>query len=187
MTSPSTVSRRIVTKGVAWSAPAVALAVSAPALASSHTTTTDCYVFDMWSSNGRQPINNNRDQISGTVRYSPNNHQDCIADQNQAYPYDIVITVTLDPSVYTGAFEYSGPGTATGSGNVVTITLPFAGTRPGSSVQWNLYATTLSGVTQEQAQYKASVQAVSYPEAKWVIIEPHNEWMTNRTPSSYDY
>ena len=39
----------------------------------------------------------------------------------------------------------------------------------------------------EQAQYKASIQAVSYPEAKWVIIEPHNEWMTNRTPSSYDY
>ena len=145
MTSPSAVSRRTVSKGVAWSAPAVALAVSAPALASSHTT--DCYVFDMWSSNGRQPINNNRDQISGTVRYSPNNYQDCIADMNQPYPYDIVITVTLDPSVYTGAFTYSGPGTATGSGNVVTITLPFAGKAPGSSVQWNLYATTLSGVT----------------------------------------
>ena len=61
MTSPSAVPRRTVAKGVAWSAPAVALAVSAPALASSHTTTTDCYVFDMWSSNGRQPINNNRD------------------------------------------------------------------------------------------------------------------------------
>ena len=184
MTSPSSVSRRTVAKGVAWSAPAVALAASAPALAASPE---GCYVFDMWSSNGRQPINNNRDQISGTVRYSPNNFQDCIADMNQPYPYDIVITVTLDPSVYTGAFEYSGPGTATGSGNVVTITLPFAGTRPGSSVQWNLYATTLSGVTKEQAQLKASIKAISYPEAKWVIIEPHNEWMTNRTPSSYDY
>lgn len=58
---------------------------------------------------------------------------------------------------------------------------------PGSSVQWNLYATTLPGVTKEQAQYKASVQAVSYPEATWVIIEPHNQWMTNRTALSYDY
>ena len=185
MTSPSAVTRRTVAKGVAWSAPAVALAASAPALAASPE---ECYVFDMWSSNGRQQINNNRDQISGTVRYSPNQYQDCIADKNQPYPHNIVITVTLDPSVYTGAFEFSGPGTATGSGNVVTITLPFAGLQPGSSgVQWNLYATTLSGVTKEQAQYKASVQAVSYPEAKWVIIEPHNEWMSNRTPLSYVY
>lgn len=141
----------------------------------------------MWSSNGRQPINNNSDQISGSVRYSPNNHQDCIADQNQPYPHNIVITVTLDTSVYTGAFTYNGPGTATGSGNVVTITLPFAGTRPGFSNQWNLYATTHPGVTKEQAKFKASIQAVSYPEAKWKIIEPHNEWMTNRTPSSYVY
>lgn len=83
--------------------------------------------------------------------------------------------------------QNSGPGTATGSGNVVTITLPFAGKAPGSSVQWNLYATTLKGATKEQAQYKASIQAITYPEAKWKIIEPHNEWMTNRTPSSYDY
>lgn len=187
MTSPSAVSRRTVAKGVAWSAPAVALAVSAPALASSPTT--DCYVFDMWSSNGRQPINNNRDQISGTVRYSPSDHQnlDCLGDMNQPYPYDIVITVTLDPSVYTGTFTYSGPGTATGSGNVVTITLPFAGTRPGSSFQWNLYAETRPRVTKERAQGKASIQAVSYPEATWKIIEPHDEWMPNRTPSSYDY
>lgn len=185
MTSPSAVSRRTVTKGVAWSAPAVALAVSAPALASSPTT--GCYVFDMWSSNGRQRINNNRDQISGTVRYSPNNHQDCIADKNQPYPYDIKITVTLDPSVYTGAFTYGGPGTATGSGNVVTITLPFAGKRPGFSNQWNLSATTLRGVTRESAKFKAHIEATSYPEAKWKIIEPHNEWMSNRTPLSYDY
>lgn len=184
MTIPSAVPRRTVAKGAAWSAPAVALAASAPALAASPKA---CYVFDMWSSNGRQPINNNRDQISGTVRYSPNNYQDCIADKNQPYPYNIVITVTLDPSVYTGAFTYSGPGTATGSGNVVTITLPFAGTRPGSSNQWNLYATTLRGVTKEQAQFKASVQAVTYPEAKWVIIEPNNQWMSNRTPLSYVY
>ena len=183
MTSPSTVSRRIVTKGVAWSAPAVALAVSAPALASSPTT--GCYVFDMWSSNGRQPINNNRDQISGTVRYSPNNHQDCIKPENKPYPYDIKITVTLDPSVYTGAYEYSG---TTGSGNVVTITLPFKRQRPGSSVQWNLKATTKAGVTREQAQGKALIQAVSYPEAKWKIIEQINSgWMINRTPSSYAY
>lgn len=185
MTSPSAVSRRTVAKGVAWSAPAVALAASAPALAASPK---ECYVFDMWSSNGRQPINNNRDQISGTVRYSPNNYQNCIADQNQAYPYAIVITVTLDASVYTGAFTYSGQGTATGSGNVVTITLPFAGQRPGSSFQWNLSATTLAGVTKEQATGKALIQAVSYPEAKWVIIEQINSgWMTNRTPSSYTY
>ncbi|MCS6711879.1 hypothetical protein JSY14_07550 [Brachybacterium sp. EF45031] len=187
MTSPSAVSRRTVAKGIAWSAPTVALAVSAPALASSHKK--DCYVFDMWSSNGRQPINNHRDQISGTVRYSPNNHQDCIADMNQPYPYDIKITVTLDPSVYTGAFTYSGPGTATGSGNVVTITLPFAGQRPGFSNQWNLYAKTKTktGVTKEKAKFKAHIKAISYPEAKWKIIEPHNKWMTNRTPSSYDY
>ena len=186
MTSPSAVSRRTVTKGVAWSAPAVALAVSAPALAASPNQ--DCYVFDMWSSNGRQPINNNRDQISGTVRYSPNNYQDCIADQNQPYPHDIVITVTLDPSVYTGAFRYDGPGTATGSGNVVTITLPFKGTRPGFSNQWNLYATTRARVTREQAQGKALIQATSYPEAKWKIIEQiGNASMINRTPSSYVY
>lgn len=186
MTSPSAVSRRTVTKGVAWSAPAVALAVSAPALASSPTT--GCYVFDMWSSNGRQPIKNNRDQISGTVRYSPNNHQDCIADKNQPYPYDIKITVTLDPSVYTGAFTYSGQGTAKGSGNVVTITLPFAGKAPGFSHQWNLDATTKAGVTRGQAQSKASIKAVYYPEAKWKIIEQINSgWMINRTPSSYDY
>ncbi|EZP39745.1 hypothetical protein BW36_01124 [Micrococcus luteus] len=186
MTSPSAVSRRTVAKGVAWSAPAVALAVSAPPAASSPKP--GCYVFDMWSSNGRQPINNNRDQISGTVRYSPNNHQDCIADKNQPYPYDIKITVTLNPSVYTGAFTYSGPGTATGSGNVVTITLPFAGQRPGFSNQWNLYATTKAGVTREQAQGKALIQAVSYPEAKWKIIEQINSgWMINRTPSSYAY
>lgn len=185
MTSPSAVSRRTVAKGVAWSAPAVFLAASAPSIAASPKK--ECYVFDMWSSNGRQPINNNRDQISGTVRYSPNNHQDCIADQNQPYPYDIKITVTLDSSVYTGAYEYSGPGTATGSGNVVTITLPFAGQRPGFSNQWNLYATTKAGVTKEQAQFKASIKAISYPEAKWKIIEPHNEWMRNRTELSYDY
>ena len=67
MTSPSAVPRRTVAKGVAWSAPAVALAVSAPALAASPTK--GCYVFDMWSSNCRQPINNNRDEISGSVRY----------------------------------------------------------------------------------------------------------------------
>ena len=182
---PSTITRRTVTRGVAWTAPALTVAATAPSLAASPKK--DCYVFDMWSSNGRQTINNNEDQISGTVRYSPNNHQDCISDQNQPYPYNIVITVTLDPSVYTGAFTYSGPGTATGSGNVVTITLPFAGQRPGFSYQWNLGATTLSGVTTEQAQYKALIQAVSYPEAKWKIIEPHNEWMTNRTPSSYAY
>ena len=184
MTSPSAVSRRTVAKGVAWSAPAVFLAASAPSIAASPKK--ECYVFDMWSSNGRQPINSNKDKISGTVRYSPEDHQDCAA-KNQTYPYDIVITVTLDPSVYTGAFKYSGPGTATESGNVVTITLPFAGKRQGFSHQWNLSATTLSGVTNEEAQFKASIQAVSYPEAKWKIIEPHNEWMTNRTPSSYDY
>ena len=183
--TPSTITRRAVTRGVAWTAPVLTVAAAAPAFATSPAP--DCYVFDMWSSNGRQPISNNRDQISGTVRYSPNNHQDCIADQNQPYPYDIVITVTLDSSVYTGAFEYTGPGTAPGSGHVVTITLPFAGQRPGFSNRWNLYATTVSGVTREQAQYEASIQAVSYPEAKWKIIEPHNEWMTNRTPSSYDY
>lgn len=185
MASPSAVSRRTVTKGVAWSAPAVALAVSAPALAASPTR--GCYVFDMWSSNGRQPINNNSDQISGTVRYSPNNYQDCIADKNQPYPYDIKITVTLDPSVYTGAFTYRGPGTATGSGNVVTITLPFAGKRPGFSHQWNLSATTRRGVTRESAKFKAHIEATSYPEVTWKIIEPHNEWMSNRTPLSYDY
>lgn len=184
MTSPSAVSRRTVAKGVAWSAPAVVLAASAPSIAASPG---ECYVFDMWSSNGRQPIGNNRDQISGTVRYSPNNHQDCIKPENKPYPYDIKITVTLDPSVYTGAYEYSGPGTATGSGNVVTITLPFAGKAPGFSNQWNLYATTKAGFTKDTAKFKASIKATSYPEAKWKIIEPHNEWMTNRTPSSYDY
>lgn len=186
MTSPSAVSRRTVTKGVAWSAPAVALAVSAPALAASPE---GCYVFDMWSSNGRQPINNNRDQISGTVRYSPNNHQTCIKPENKPYPYDIKITVTLDPSVYTGAFTYSGQGTAVaGPNNSVVITLPFAGRRPGSSNQWNLKATTKAGVTREQAQGKALIQAVSYPEAKWKIIEQINSgWMINRTPSSYAY
>ena len=182
---PSTITRRTVTRGVAWTAPVLTVAAAAPAFATSPAP--DCYVFDMWSSNGRQAINNNSDQISGTVRYSPNNQQDCITDMNQPYPYDIVITVTLDPSVYTGAFTYNGPGTATGSGNVVTITLPFAGTRPGFINQWNLSATTVDGVTREQAQYKALIQAVSYPEAKWKIIEPHNEWMTNRTPSSYVY
>lgn len=182
---PSTITRRTVTRGVAWTAPVLTVAAAAPAFATSPAP--DCYVFDMWSSNGRQPINNNSDQISGTVRYSPNNQQDCITDVNQPYPYDIVITVTLDPSVYTGAFTSSDPSTATGSGNVVTITLPFAGKAPGSSVRWNLSATTLSGVTKEQAKFKASIQAVSYPEAKWVIIEPHNEWMDNRTPLSYDY
>ena len=182
---PSSITRRAVTRGVAWAAPAVTIAATAPSLAASPKK--DCYVFDMWSSNGRQPINNNRDQISGTVRYSPNNYQNCIPDQNQPYPHDIVITVTLDPSVYTGAFTYSGPGTATGSGNVVTITLPFAGRAPGSSHQWNLYATTRAGVSNQDAKFKASIQAVSYPEAKWVIIEPHNEWMDNRTPLSYDY
>ena len=162
------------------------IAATAPSLAASPKK--DCYVFDMWSSNGRQPINNNRDQISGTVRYSPNNYQTCVKDQNKPYPYNIVITVTLDPSVYTGAFKYSGQGTATGSGNVVTITLPFKGTRPGSSIQWNLSATTVAGVTREQAQGKALIQAVSYPEAKWVIIEQINSgWMINRTPSSYAY
>ena len=183
--TPSTITRRAVTRGVAWTAPVLTVAAAAPAFATSDPP--GCYVFDMWSSNGRQTINNNIDKISGTVRYSPNNYQDCIKDQNQPYPYNIVITVTLDPSVYTGAFTYSGPGTATGSGNVVTITLPFAGRAPGSSHQWNLYATTLSGLTKEQAKFKASIQAVSYPEAKWVIIEPHNEWMDNRTPLSYDY
>ena len=182
--TPSTITRRAVTRGIAWSAPAVTIAAAAPSYATSHHQ--DCYVFDMWSSNGRQPINNNRDQISGTVRYSPNNHQDC-AGMNDPYPHNIVITVTLDPSVYTGAFTSSDPSTATGSGNVVTITLPFAGKAPGSSVRWNLSATTLSGVTKEQAKFKASIQAISYPKAKWKIIEPHNEWMTNRTPSSYVY
>ncbi|MGJ5591521.1 hypothetical protein ACSBQY_09940 [Micrococcus lylae] len=186
MTSPSAVSRRTVTKGVAWSAPAVALAVSAPAFASSPTP--GCYVFDMWPSNGRQPINNNNDQISGTVRYSPNNYQDCIKDQNQPYPYDIVITVTLDPDTYTGAFEYSGPGrAAAGGNNSVVITLPFAGKRPGSSNQWNLYARTRQGVTARSAQFKAHIKATSYPEVKWKIIEGHNDWMRNRTPLSYDY
>ena len=133
--TPSTITRRAVTRGVAWTAPVLTVAAAAPAFATSPAP--DCYVFDMWSSNGRQPINSNSDQISGSVRYSPNNYQDCISDQNQSYPYNIVITVTLDSSVYTGAFTYSGPGTATGSGNVVTITLPFAGKAPGSDVQWN--------------------------------------------------
>ena len=183
--TPSTITRRTVTRGVAWTAPVLTVAAAAPAFATSPAP--DCYVFDMWSSNGRQPISNNRDQISGTVRYSPNNHQDCISDQNQPYPYNIVITVTLDPSVYTGEFTNNGQGTASGSGNVVTITLPFAGKAPGSDVQWNLYATTVDDVTKEDAQFKALIQAVSYPEAKWKIIEPHNEWMTNRTPSSYAY
>lgn len=185
MTSPSDVSRRTVAKGVAWSAPAVALAASAPALAASPQ---DCYVFDMWSANGRQPINNNRDQISGTVRYSPNNHQTCIEDQNQPYPYSIVITVTLDPAIYTGKFTYNGPGGAVaGANNSVVITLPFAGLRPGSSSQWNLQATTLKGVTRESARFKAHIEATSYPEVTWKIIEGHDAWMRNRTPLSYDY
>lgn len=185
MTSPSAVSRRTVAKGVAWSAPVVALAASAPALAASPK---GCYVFDMWSSNGRQPINNNRDQISGTVRYSPNNHQTCIKNQNQPYPYDIVITVTLDPKIYTGAFTYSGPGRAVaGANNSVVITLPFAGQRPGSSIQWNLQATTLKNVTPQSARFKAHIKATSYPEVMWKIVEGHNEWMLNRTPLSYDY
>ena len=184
--TPSTITRRAVTRGVAWTAPAVTIAAAAPSYAASPNK--GCYVFDMWSSNGRQPINNNSDKISGTVRYSPNNYQDCIKNQNQAYPYDIVITVTLDPSVYTGAFTYRGRGTATGSGNVVTITLPFKGTRPGTSFQWDLYATTKDGVTKEQAQGKALIQAVSYPEATWKIIEQINSgWTINRTPSSYAY
>lgn len=183
MSSPT---RRQIAKGVAWAAPAVTIAAAAPSLAAS--TDAECtYVFDMWSSNGRQPINNNRDQISGTVRYSPNDHQDCTEDQNRSYPHDITITVTLDASVYTGAFEYSGPGTATGSGNVVTITLPFSQRNPGSSNQWNLYATTVDGVTRESAQYGATVEATSSPEVTWKIIEPHDEWMRNRTPSSYKY
>lgn len=183
---PSSITRRAVTRGVAWAAPAVTIAAAAPSLAASPKK--DCYVFDMWSSNGRQPINNNRDQISGTVRYSPNNYQDCIKDQNQPYPHNIVITVTLDPSVYTGAFTNRGQGTATGNGNVVTITFPFTGQRPGSSFQWNLYATTRAGVTREQATGKVSVQAFSYPEATWKIIEQINSgWMINRTPSSYVY
>ncbi|MCA0178211.1 MAG: hypothetical protein LCH77_01155 [Actinobacteria bacterium] len=183
---PSTITRRTVTRGVAWTAPVLTVAAAAPAFATSPAP--DCYVFDMWSSNGRQPINNNSDQLSGTVRYSPNNYQDCIADQNQPYPYNIVITVTLDPSVYTGAFTNRGQGTATGNGNVVTITLPFAGQRPGFSFQWNLYATTLPGVTTAQATGKVLVQAVSYPEAKWKIIEQIGSgWMINRTPSSYSY
>ncbi len=183
---PSSITRRAVTRGVAWAAPAVTIAATAPSLAASPKK--DCYVFDMWSSNGRQPINNNSDQISGTVRYSPNNYQACIAYGNKPYPHDIVITVTLDTSVYTGAFTYRGPGKAEGSGNVVTITLPFAGKAPGSSVQWNLYATTLPGVTPKSAQFKAHIEATSYPEAKWLIIEQQNSgWMTNRTPLSYDY
>lgn len=185
MTSPSAVSRRTVAKGVAWSAPAVALAASAPALAASPK---ECYVFDMWSANGRQPINNNRDQISGTVRYSPNNHQTCIEDQNQPYPHNIVITVTLDPAIYTGKFTYNGPGGAVaGANNSVVITLPFADRRPGSSNQWNLQATTLKGVTRESAQFKAHIEATSYPEVTWKIIEGHDAWMRNRTPLSYDY
>lgn len=183
---PSTITRRTIARGVAWTVPAVTIAATAPSLAASPRP--DCYVFDMWSSNGRQPINNSTDNISGTVRYSPNNHQDCIADQNQAYPHNIVITVTLDPSVYTGAFKYTDPGTATGSGNVVTITLPFIGKKPGNSVQWNLSATTKTGVTAEQAKFKATIEAVTYPEAKWKIIEQINSvWMTNRTASSYVY
>ncbi|MBA9082057.1 hypothetical protein FHR79_002193 [Micrococcus aloeverae] len=186
MTSPSAVPRRTVAKGVAWSAPAVALAVSAPALAASPTK--GCYVFDMWSSNCRQPINNNRDEISGSVRYSPNNHQTCIKDQNQPYPYNIVITVTLDPATYTGAFTYSGPGSAVaGANNSVVITLPFAGRNPGSSNQWNLQATTRKGVTRESAQFKAHIKATTYPEVTWKIIEGHNECMSNRTPLSYYY
>lgn len=184
--TPSTITRRAVTRGVAWTAPAVTIAAAAPSYAASPNK--GCYVFDMWSSNGRQPINNNSDKISGTVRYSPNNYQDCIKNQNQAYPYDIVITVTLDPSVYTGAFRYSGPGTATGSGNVVTITLPFAGQQPGFSHQWKVTATTRAGVTAKQAQGKALIQATSYPEAKWKIIEKIGSgWMIDRTASSYRY
>ena len=186
MSNPtSTITRRAVTRGAAWTAPVLTMAATAPSLAASPKK--DCYVFDMWSSNARQPINNNRDQISGTVRYSPNNYQDCAA-KNQVYPHNIVITVTLDPSVYTGAFTYSGPGTATRSGNVVTITLPFAGQRPGFSNQWNLYATTRPNVTRERAQGKALIQATSYPEAKWKIIEQIGSgWMIDRTPSSYRY
>ncbi|MCW4602564.1 hypothetical protein ON003_13815 [Janibacter hoylei] len=179
---PSTITRRAVTRGAAWTAPVLTMAATAPSLAASPKK--DCYVFDMWSSNGRQPISNNRDQISGTVRYSPDIYQDCAA-KNQVYPHDIVITVTLDPSVYTGVFRYSG---TTGSGNVVTITLPFKGKRQGSSISWNLSATTKAGVTAEQAQGKALIQATSYPEAKWKIIEKIGSgWMINRTPSSYVY
>ncbi|GAA8846961.1 hypothetical protein DUHN55_21800 [Helicobacter pylori] len=182
---PSTITRRAVTRGAAWTAPVLTMAATAPSLAASPKK--DCYVFDMWSSNSRQPINNKIDQISGTVRYSPNNYQDCAA-KNQLYPHNITITVTLDPSVYTGAFTYSGPGTASGSGNVVTIILPFTGKRQGSSIHWNLTATTRAGVTREQATGKVSVQATSYPEAKWKIIEQiGNASMINRTPSSYVY
>ncbi|GAB3747711.1 hypothetical protein GCM10027599_01470 [Yimella radicis] len=184
---PSTITRRTITRGVAWTVPAVTIAATAPSLAASPRP--DCYVFDMWSSNGRQPISNNLDQISGSVRYSPEGYQDCIVPKNKPYPpYDIVITVTLDTSVYTGAFTYSGTGKAEGSGNVVTITLPFAGKSPGFSRQWTLSATTRPGVTAEQAQFKATIQAVTYPEARWVIIEKVDAgWMTNRTPSSYVY
>lgn len=188
---PSTITRRAVTRGVAWTAPAVTLAATAPSLAASDHTQ-GCYVFEMWSSNGRQPISNNSDQLSGTVRYASNEYQDptCLPDRNQPYPHDIVITVTLDPSVYTGAFTYSDPSTATGSGNVVTITLPFAGKAPGSSVQWNLYATTRADVdvTKEQATGKVKVEAVSYPQATWEIISQiGNASMIDRTASSYRY
>ncbi len=179
------VPRRTIAKGVAWAAPAIVVAAAAPSLAAS--TDGQCYVFDMWSSNGRQPINNNRDQISGTVRYSPNNHQDCIEDQNQPYPHDIVITVTLDARYYTGTFTYNGPGSATGNGTTVSITLPFAGTRPGSSHQWNLQATTHAGATREDVRFSVHIEATSSPEVTWKVIEGHDEWMRDRTPSSYDY
>lgn len=183
--SDTTISRRTLAKGVAWTAPAIAVAASAPRLAASTTALGECYVFDMWSPNGRQPINNNRDQISGTVRYSPNNYQSC-AEPNTPYPHPFTITITLDPQHYTGKYEYSGQGSAVQTGSSIAITFP-ANLNQGNSHQWNLYATTRDGVTPGTVKHSVHVEATSFPEVEWKIIEPHNEWMGGRTASSYDY
>lgn len=42
---PSTITRRTVTRGVAWTAPVLTVAAAAPAFATSPAP--DCYVFDM--------------------------------------------------------------------------------------------------------------------------------------------
>lgn len=156
-----TVERRTITKGAAWSLPAITVAAAAPSLAASES---NCpWALEVWKSHQRQPVNNHVDEVSFTVRVQPNNWQPSCRDTNEKrndpYPYQITATITLDNKVYKGP---------------LTLTRQITLGAPGSSQQINLKLGTVKITGGEKApDGSVQVSIIGMPEAVYTTGE-HN-------------
>lgn len=156
-----TVDRRTVAKGAAWTIPAIAIAPAAPSLAASPPAGDCPWALEVWKSHQRQPVNNNVDEVSFTVRVQPNNFQPACRDtnerRNEPYPYQITATITLDNKIYKGP---------------LTLTRQITLGAPGSSQQINLrLGTTQISGGQKVPDGSVHVSILGMPEAVYTAGE----------------